>query len=390
MARARARGVDARRARDGDDGGARGRTCVVQRDTRAVDGDDANDGTLVLTARVRELCARDASCAYVGDGDGSSNASGTRGGDGGATASDAYPPYWAKVFAAKRALEDAALKCARVIWVDSDATFHDSRSVCAGARCETTVRSVSEIAEELFDGKDFFYSRDPSMTPPDEYWGSEFNAGFWGCANTTRGREIMTAWTKTYPVKAWSRGQDGHWTSTGNFAGWTYEQGAFVHSGLLKKYKAVGAMKEVDACAINTPCESLKEASIRGAQACHFAGVYKETYLPGYYADAKEDHSPFGTHESSYEDLSTTLSAVSEPFMSKCKYDLSSTGTARTGTSVSAERQDAVDAARGAHNTDVTIIAVAVASVVTLIGYVAARRRRRRTASAEDETAPLV
>ena len=67
----------------------------------------------------------------------------------------------------------------------------------------------ARIAEELFDGKDFFYSRDPSMTPPNDYWGSEFNAGFWGCANTTRGREIMDAWTKAYPVEAWSRGRAG-------------------------------------------------------------------------------------------------------------------------------------------------------------------------------------
>ena len=55
------------------------------------------------------------------------------------------------------ALEDDTLKCARVIWVDSDATFHVTRSSCEGKRCATTVRSVHEIAEELFDGKDFFY-----------------------------------------------------------------------------------------------------------------------------------------------------------------------------------------------------------------------------------------
>lgn len=396
MRRPRERRFEASRARASSSAtpSTSGRTCVVQRDTRAEDDDAANDAAVELTARVRNLCARDASCSYVGDGRGSNDASGADGGDGDAStttseALDAYPPYWAKVFAAKRALEDDALKCARVIWVDSDATFHVTRSSCEGKRCATTVRSVREIAEELFDGKDFFYSRDPSMTPPNEYWGSEFNAGFWGCANTTRGREIMDAWTKAYHVEAWSRGPNGQWTSTGNFAGSTYEQGAFVNSGLLKKYKAMGAINEVDACAINTPCESLGEASIRGAQACHFVGVYKQTYLPSYYADAMEDRAGVGTHESPYESLNATMSAVSEPFKSKCEYDLASTGRARTKPSVAPERDRDENAASRAYTAYGIASILALTGVLTLIGTVAARRRRR-TASAEDETTPLV
>ena len=59
-----------------------GRTCVVS-DTRAEDADAANDAAVELTARVRNLCARDASCSYVGDGRGSNDARGAGGGDGG-------------------------------------------------------------------------------------------------------------------------------------------------------------------------------------------------------------------------------------------------------------------------------------------------------------------
>merc|ERR1719359_1063209 len=201
------------------------------------------------------------------------------------------------------------------------------------------------------------------MTPPNEYWGPEFNAGFWGCANTTRGREIMDAWTKAYHVEAWSRGPNGQWTSTGNFAGSTYEQGAFVNSGLLKKYKAMGAINEVDACAINTPCESLGEASIRGAQAYHFVGVYKQTYLPGYYADAMEDRAGLGTHESPYESLNATMSAVSEPFKSKCEYDLASTGRARTKPSVAPER----DRDENAASREYTAYGIASILAVTVV-----------------------
>ena len=49
------------------------------------------------------------------------------------------------MFAAKPALEDDALKCARVIWVDSDATFHVTGSSCGGEWCATTVRSVRRL-----------------------------------------------------------------------------------------------------------------------------------------------------------------------------------------------------------------------------------------------------
>ena len=162
-----------------------------------------------------------------------------------------------------------------------------------------------------------------------------------------------------------------------------------MDSGLLEKYKAMVAINEVDACAINTPCESLGEASIRGAQACHFACIYKQTYLPGYYADAMEDRAGVGTHESHYESLNATMSAVSEPFKSKCEYDLASTGRARTKPSVAPERDRDENAASREYTAYGIASILALTGVLTLIGTVAARRRRR-TAAAEDETIPLV
>ena len=100
MRRPRERRFEASRARTSSSAtpSTSGRTCVVQRDTRAEDDDAANDAAVELTARVRNLCARDASCSYVGDGRGSNDARGAGGGDGDAStttseALDAYPPY---------------------------------------------------------------------------------------------------------------------------------------------------------------------------------------------------------------------------------------------------------------------------------------------------------
>ena len=86
---------------------------------------------------------------------------------------------------------------------------------------------------------------------------------------------------QSYPSELWSLdGALGHWkchdSDTGDaceYAGAMYEQGAFT-AHVLPTYREQGVLREVPSCAINAPCESRLEASLRGAAACHFAGYY--------------------------------------------------------------------------------------------------------------------
>jgi len=238
-------------------------TCVVQADDRV--GTEAFEQSHYgrLTASNRALCERDPTCAYELD-----ESNGMR----------EYPPFWRKVFAVKRILESGR-GCARAVWVDTDAALHGERVTCdentAGA-CEVKTMPVSEVVGELFGPRaDFFFSRDP---PP---WYSSMCAGVWGVKNTPKGREILREWVKSYPSELWSLdGALGHWKchdpDTGDacqYAGAMYEQGAFT-AHVLPTYREQGVLREVPSCAINAPCESRLEASLRGAAACHFPGYY--------------------------------------------------------------------------------------------------------------------
>lgn len=376
---------------------ADGVTCVIQHDSRraSADGDESERRNRAeLMANTQARCDADPRCAYV--------AARVFGESGDETSLDAmYPPYWTKVFAMRRALEMTEPRCARAAWLDADATTHDARATCRTdeQRCETTVRSMSETIDGLFDGGDFFYSRDPGMNPEGQWWDSAFNAGVFGAANTEGGREVLDAWGRLYPVDAWSLGEDGRWHTTSDvFGGPAYEQGAFA-SGVLDEYRARGALREVDSCVINTPCESFDEASIRGAATCHFAGLFKKIYLEGYLKSVSDASASLGagpgTYATSPARLRAAAATVSEPFAKACAHDLASTGLARSNAPRSnAPHENNAAEASPARRVEVDTEALAGAAIVVAViaGAFAASRRRRRAAADERllESTPLV
>jgi len=356
-----------------------GTTCIIQHDTavssRVEDDERARQNRAALMANTQARCDADPSCAYV--------APLVYGDSGDADSLDAmYPPYWTKVFAVQRALAMTNPRCARAAWLDADATTHDARSTCRAedGGCETRVRWMSETIDGLFDGRDFFYSRDPTMNPEGEWWGSEFNAGVFGVANTATGREIVDAWARSYPADEWHLLKDGRWNTTSDvFGGPAYEQGAFA-GGLLGEYRARGALREVDACVLNMPCESFDEASIRGAATCHFAGKFRNLYLADYLASLSEASlgSAPGTYETSPARLHAAAAKVSEPFSKACAHKIVSTGLGRSS------------ASRGTGDAQMLFTGAAVVAVIA--GAFAAARRRRRAAADENslESTPLV
>jgi hypothetical protein len=117
------------------------------------------------------------------------------------------PYYWWKVFSfyeimMKRPDIDI------IVWMDSDAY----------------VVNLKKHVQEFFINEpniSMFICSDPPG------WGSPFMAGVYMVKNNDIGKSIMFAWANTYDKTKWSF-INGRWISTGEWAGETYEQGAFV------------------------------------------------------------------------------------------------------------------------------------------------------------------
>ena len=267
-------------------------TCVSQSDTRiGRPAFDAMEGRLM--AHNRATCEGDGpSCSYRLE-----------------RPPESASPYWAKVFLVRDLLRSGS--CDRVIWLDSDATLHLGRSVCESVdddgvrRCDGATRAgVSAVADELFNGAEFFYAGHTAVTcPVGLNWVAKFNAGVWGVNNSTKGREIMDTWAQLYPRQNWRMNPDNtSWTcndesrdGTCAYSGGKYEQGAFIRY-VMPKYANAGVLREHDACHIGSPCASKAEATSRGASVCHFLGCFKDhyaaSYLVGNFTSANLDEIP--------------------------------------------------------------------------------------------------
>lgn len=115
-----------------------------------------------------------------------------------------YPPYWAKVVI----MRDYLQKYDGVFWVDTDAAI---------------TAAETRIEELAANTKSFIMCPDPPM------WSSPFNAGVWAVRNTETGRAIMDDWINIYKRVANQWKRDGEkWSSTGTWAGDSYEQGSFA------------------------------------------------------------------------------------------------------------------------------------------------------------------
>jgi hypothetical protein len=251
---------------------------VTQSDTRiGQPGFDAVEGRLM--AHNRATCENDApSCSYRLE-----------------RPSVSASPYWAKVFLVRDLLRSGS--CDRVIWLDSDAALHLGRSVCESVdddgsqRCDGATRvSVSAVADELFDGEEFFYAAHSAVTCPELELHAHFNAGIWGVNNSPKGREIIEEWAKLYPRSNWRMDptdktgwtcDDENRNGTCAYSGAKYEQGAFIRY-VMPNYAT--NLREHNACHIGSPCASKAEATSRGASVCHFLGCFKDRYVDSYLA----------------------------------------------------------------------------------------------------------
>lgn len=123
------------------------------------------------------------------------------------------PPYWSKVRIAWDLLrlkfsDSEAHLFSGVMWLDMDAVILDLE------------RPIDKLG--LDPAKSFACAPDPVGLS------SSFNAGVWLVRNTPAGHGLMAAWLGQYRPDAWRRA-DGRWASHSDWAGESYEQGAFVH-----------------------------------------------------------------------------------------------------------------------------------------------------------------
>lgn len=344
----------------------------------------------------RDACDADPDCLYVD----------------GASAAEHFPPNWMKVFAVKDALESDEYGCDRVVWLDPDATFHAETLACAPAPsgenrtasvvCETTRRSVTDIIDRAFGDKDFFYAPESSLTSECRAGRrpQAFDAGVFGARNSPKGREIVDAWARLYPARAWSLSDDRpsgwrcettrrkHPGALGHakecpYEGVEYERGAFV-AGVLTTYEADA--ERLDSCIASAPCASRSEATARGASFCHFSSCLGERYTDGYLA------SSTSADADATADAAGALGALARACPPR---DVPSAGLATKDGVVTDTKNDSIQKSFFSLDADraLTIIFSALAFVVFVAVYCARRRARARAEDAErtaSESSPLV
>ena len=124
------------------------------------------------------------------------------------------PPYWVKVRLVSEIL--ATGRYAGVLWLDTDAVVH----------------KLSQSLDSLIvDDSVFYYCGD---APP---YSSPFCAAVWFIRDCPAARRLMTSWMSLYDPKSWNCNA-GSWSTTGPWAGDTYEQGSFV-SSMLTRYRDI-------------------------------------------------------------------------------------------------------------------------------------------------------
>jgi hypothetical protein len=114
------------------------------------------------------------------------------------------PPWWIKVKLVKDILSTNNYKGA--LWLDTDAVIHN-QEMC--------------LDNLIKKDKSMYYSGDPP------FWDAEFNAGVWLIKNDIYGKEILEKWINSYSPKDWAI-ENNKWITSGEWAGSTYEQGAFL------------------------------------------------------------------------------------------------------------------------------------------------------------------
>jgi hypothetical protein len=156
------------------------------------------------------------------------------------------PPYWIKV----KLVQEHLHAYKGIMWLDTDAVVHDQ----------------STPLDAMLNGKTMYYAPDCPR------WHSKFNAGVWLIQNTVHGHSIMNSWMNSYSPYDWKM-ENGKWTTSGPFAGPTYEQGAF------EKYIKPRFENHMHVF----PWPILQSYEVCPETfTMHFAGDYTDTHLPIY------------------------------------------------------------------------------------------------------------
>jgi hypothetical protein len=158
------------------------------------------------------------------------------------------PVYWQKPSICRRVLEagyDA------VAWIDTDAVVHD----------------FDRRLEAFFEGPEVMVAAGDNP-----YWTSPFNAGVFFVRGAA-GARLMARWAELFAGAAWRRTETA-WVCRDEWAGPSYEQGAFVKH-LLETAVATGELRLLDWNVLQAPYP------MAGAFTLHFAGPFKAN-LPAY------------------------------------------------------------------------------------------------------------
>jgi hypothetical protein len=159
------------------------------------------------------------------------------------------PIYWLKPYLVRRALEDGA---DLVAWLDTDAVVHD----------------LDRRIEPLFAGPEIMVA-----APDNPFWSAPFNAGvFFVRAAGGGGAALMARWSALFAGTAWTRTPTA-WICQDEWAGPSYEQGAFV-AHLLGPLGAAGDLRLVDWQVLQSP------VPVDGAFTLHMAGGFRANLAP--------------------------------------------------------------------------------------------------------------
>lgn len=126
------------------------------------------------------------------------------------------PPHWARV---AHLLELARLHQENpddfLLSLDSDAVLANE--------CFALERLLTALPRE----KSVFLAKDPPMWPPPTTWETTgvYCSGFVLVRLDSHGRDFLARWTASFDPLRWWQSEEGRWTTDGNWAGQTYEQG---------------------------------------------------------------------------------------------------------------------------------------------------------------------
>lgn len=169
------------------------------------------------------------------------------------------PPYWRKVFLIGQAMttvDNGQVDAVDwILWIDSDAWIHDAKALRRLLR-----RHHDDVRTTMIIGPD----------PP--MWPSPFNAGVFAVRNDRHGLRLIREWMRLYDPSTWTLDRGGKWTSSGPWAGETYEQGAFWKR-LMPDPRWSSRIASVPSHVL---CETDWQKPRRGTVAIHLAGHFKQ------------------------------------------------------------------------------------------------------------------